>query len=103
MLASMPDDELLSLMGDQYQGGNAAGLPLRHDGTSFYHEGMQPYGQDFGALDPAAHVPEGYRLPSYGDFAVFAASDDYNLGGAGSRSFINRQGSSDVQGQSGES
>lgn len=92
MLASMPDDELLSLMGDQYQGGNAAGLPLRHDGTSFHHEGMQSYGQDFGVLDPVAHVPEGYRLPSYGDFAFFAASDDYNLGGTGSRSFINRQG-----------
>ena len=92
MLMTMPEGELLALMGDQYQGGNTDGLPLAHDGTAFYHEGMRSSGQDYGLLAPESSAPAGYRLPSYEDFAFFAASDDYNLGGVGQRSFVNREG-----------
>lgn len=91
-LQTMPDDSLLALMGDQYQAGNPDGLVLSHNGSAYYYEGMKAYGGDFGLLDPAAMAPDGYQIPSYDDFAYLAASDDYNLGGVGTRTFTNRKG-----------
>lgn len=91
-LAACDADELLLLMGDQYQGGNRQGLPLRHNGTAFYYEGMQSSGQNFGTLDPTAMAPDGYRVPDYDDYAFFAGSDNYNIGGVGTRSYTNRNG-----------
>lgn len=90
LLATCDDAELLSLLGDQYQGGNTQGLPLRHDGTSFYHEGMASSGQNFGTLDPTAMAPDGYRVPGYADYAFFTRSDNYNIGGVGERTYRNR-------------
>ena len=92
LLVSASETELLGLMGDQYQGGNPDGLPLRYDGASFYHEGMKSSAQNFGTADPHSMAPDGYMLPDYEDFAFLAASDDYNLGGVGSRQFTNREG-----------
>ena len=92
LLQTMPDEELLELMGDQYQGGNADGLPLRHDGNAFYHEGMMSSAGSFGTADPSMMVPAGYTLPSYDDFAFLAANDNHNIGGVGERSYMNRQG-----------
>ena len=91
-LQTMPDDSLLALMGDQYQAGNPDGFVLSHNGSAYYYEGMKAYGGDFGLLDPAAMAPDGYQIPSYDDFAYLAASDDYNLGGVGTRTFTNRKG-----------
>lgn len=91
-LNSCDDTELLRLMGDQYQAGNLQGLPLRHDGSAFYHEGMFSSGQNFGTLDPTLMAPDGYRIPDYDDYAFFSASDNYNIGGVGSRSYKNRNG-----------
>ena len=91
-LATCDETELLRLMGDQYQGGNQQGLPLKYDGTSFYHEGMRPAGQNFGTLDPAYMAPDGYQIPDYDDYALFTGSDNYNIGGVGSRSYRNRAG-----------
>lgn len=91
-LTTCPDDELLRLLGDQYQGGNPDGLPLRHNGTAFYHEGMRPSAQNFGTLDPTAMAPDGYRIPDYDDYAFFGANENYNLGGVGSRSYRNAAG-----------
>lgn len=91
-LASCSDEELLRLLGDQYQGGNRQGLPLRHNGTSFYYEGMQGSAQHFGALDPTYMAPDGYEVPDYDDYAFFSGSDNYNIGGVGSRSYNNRRG-----------
>ena len=65
MLASETESVLLELMGDQYQGGNPDGLPLRHDGSAFYHEGMKASAQNFGTLDPESMAPDGYRIPDY--------------------------------------
>ena len=92
MLLALPGDSLLGLMGDQYQAGNPDGLRLSHDGSLYYYEGMKSSGGDFGLLDPAVMAPDGYRIPSYEDFAFLAASDDYNLGGTGTRTFTNRVG-----------
>lgn len=91
-LNSCGDDELLRLMGDQYQAGNADGLPLRHDGTSFYHEGMKPSAQNFGTTDPAAMAPDGYRIPGYEEYAFFSGSNNHNIGGIGTRSYRNMAG-----------
>lgn len=85
-------DELLRLMGDQYQGGNPAGLPLRHDGALFYYEGMSSTAKDFGTLDPTSMAPAGYRLPDYDDYAFFSGSKNYNIGGVGSRTYRNMAG-----------
>lgn len=86
------EEELLRLMGDQYQGGNQQGLPLRHDGTAFYHEGMLGSAQNFGTLDPTYMAPDGYQLPDYDDYAFFSGSNNYNIGGVGSRTYQNGAG-----------
>ena len=92
LLASEPESVLLELMGDQYQGGNPDGLRLMHDGTAFYYEGMKASGQNFGTLDPESMAPDGYRIPDYEDYAFFSASDNYNIGGTGTRTFRNISG-----------
>ena len=79
-------------MGDQYQAGNTDGLPLRHNGTSFHYEGIKSSAQNFGTLDPTAMAPEGYRIPDYDDYAFFSGSNNYNIGGIGSRTYSNMAG-----------
>ena len=92
MLSSVPEDELLELMGEQYQAGNPDGLPLSHDGTAFFHNGMKSQAMNFGLLDPEEMAPDGYRIPDYDDYAFFSASDNFNVGGIGERSFNNMSG-----------
>ena len=91
-LIAADDADLLALLGDQYQAGNPQGLPLRHDGSAFYHEGMASSGQNFGVLDPTAMAPCGYQVPDYDDYAFFTRSENYNLGGVGERTFRNATG-----------
>ncbi|MGI6220036.1 MAG: hypothetical protein ACOYJE_09330 [Bacteroidaceae bacterium] len=92
LLEHAPADSLLMMMGDQYQGGIFQGMPLRHDGTAFYHEGMRPSGQNFGLLEPTLMAPDGYQIPAYDDYAWLSANDNQNLGGIGSRTYSNRHG-----------
>ena len=92
LLRDIPADSLLVLMGDQYQAGFYEGLPLRHDGENFYHEGMRPSGQNFGLLDPVLMAPDGYSVPDYDDYAWLSANDNQNLGGTGTRTYTNRHG-----------
>lgn len=91
-LAAADDAELLRLLGDQYQGGNVQGLPLRHDGEAFYYEGMASTGGNFGTLDPASMAPAGYRVPSYDDYAYLSRSENFNLGGVGEHTYANAAG-----------
>lgn len=91
-LIGCDDAELLALLGDQYQAGNLQGLPLRHDGVAFYHEGMAATGQNFGTIDPTAMAPEGYRIPDYDDYAFFTLNENYNIGGVGERTYRNAAG-----------
>ena len=91
-LAAADDADLLELLGDQYQAGNRQGLPLRHDGSAFYYEGMAASGQNFGTLDPTEMAPPGYQVPGYDAYAFFAQSENYNLGGIGERTFRNAAG-----------
>lgn len=91
-LSSVSDDELLSLLGDQYQGGNRQGLPLSHDGTAFYHEGVASQAQNFGTLPPTEMAPYGYQIPDYNDYLFFSRNGNFNLGGVGTRTYQNSQG-----------
>lgn len=91
-LTTVSEDELLNLLGDQYQGGNKQGLPLRHDGTAFYHEGVAASAQNFGTLPPAEMAPPGYQIPGYDDYLAFSKNGNFNLGGVGSRSYQNSKG-----------
>lgn len=88
-LATCDDAELLALLGDQYQAGNPNGLPLRHNGTVFYHEGMAGSAQNFGTVDPSTMAPYGYQIPDYDDYAFFSRNENYNIGGVGERSYLN--------------
>lgn len=92
VLATAQPDVLLRMMGDQYQAGFTGGLPLRHDGQDFYHEGMRPSGHNFGTVDPASMAPDGYRVPGYDDYAWLSANDNHNIGGTGTRTYTNRHG-----------
>lgn len=91
-LMNCSESELLALMGHQYQGGNNDGLPLSHNGNSFYYDGMKSSGQNFGTMGPSEMAPDGYRIPSYEDYAFFSWGDNVNLGGVGSRPFNNKTG-----------
>lgn len=91
-LTSVSDDELLELLGDQYQGGNKQGLPLRHDGTAFYHEGIAAQAQNFGLLAPTEMAPPGYQIPDYEDYMFFSKNGNFNLGGVGTRTYQNSKG-----------
>lgn len=92
ILSSIPEDGLLALMGHQYQGGNPQGLPLKHDGSAFYYEGMSSSALDFGSLPPDQMAPDGFMIPDHDQIAFFTGSDNYNLGGVGTRPFNNTTG-----------
>ena len=90
-LTNCTDDEFLHILGDQYQGGNPDGLPLRHDGSSFYYEGMKASAGNFGTIDPTVMAPDGFEIPDYDDYRFFTANNNFNLG-YGSNAFNNNLG-----------
>ena len=53
---------------------------------------MKSSAQNFGTMDPAAMAPDGYRIPGYDEYAFFSGSNNYNIGGIGTRSFRNISG-----------
>lgn len=89
-LMEMSASDLLGIMGDQYQAGYTEGLPLAYEGSAFLYKGMKTSARDFGSVSPETMAPAGYRIPEYGDYAFFTGSDNFNLGGAGERTFRNR-------------
>ncbi len=91
-LTTCSDDELLPLMGGQYQGGNPNELPLSYNGTTFYHEGMKGSAQNWGQIPATQMAPEGYQLPTYNDYAFFVWGTNCNIGGVGTRTHQNSRG-----------
>ena len=91
-LTTCSDDELLVLMGGQYQGGNPDELPLSHNGTAFYYEGMKGSAQNWGQIPATQMAPDGYQLPTYDDYAFFVWGTNCNIGGVGTRTHQNSQG-----------
>lgn len=91
-LTTCGEEELLRLMGDQYQASNRGGLPLRHNGTAFFYEGMSSSAQNFGSIPAEEMAPEGYRVPNLDDYSHFAASRNSDLGGVGTKSYRSMKG-----------
>lgn len=92
VLATCSDDELLAWMGGQYQGGNPDELPLRHDGSVFFHEGYKSNPQNWGNMAATQMAPAGYEVPGYDDYAFFGWGTNSNIGGTGTRTYQNAQG-----------
>lgn len=92
-LQNCTEDELLNLLGHQYQGGYAQGLPLAWDASqlAFYYEGMRGTAANFATIADSLMVPPGYRLPRYEDYKFFSKSDNFNFGRPGSRTFRNTE------------
>ena len=82
----------LVLIGGQYQGGNPDELPLSHNGTAFYYEGMKGSAQNWGQIPATQMAPDGYQLPTYDDYAFFVWGTNCNIGGVGTRTHQNSQG-----------
>ena len=71
-LSTCTDEEWLAVWGDVYQGNNPNGLPLRHNGTSFYYEGFDPDNTvQIGDLPVTEMAPDGYQLPGEAEFSQF--------------------------------
>lgn len=71
-LSTCTDEEWLAVWGDVYQGNNPNGLPLRHNGTSFYYEGFdQDNTVQIGDLPVTEMAPDGYQLPGEAEFSQF--------------------------------
>lgn len=80
-LKTCSDEELLNIMGDQYQAGNPEGLKLTHDGSRFYYEGYRTtVSGNFGTMLPTEMAPDGYQIPNYNNYRFFAWGDNCNLG-----------------------
>lgn len=90
-MASCSNDDLLAVIGDQYQGGNPEGLKLTYKDGSFYYEGFQSQAQDFGAMKAGEMAPAGFEIPQYSHFRFFTGSDDFGLA-LGSDGFYNGKG-----------
>lgn len=93
-LQSCTEDELLGLLGHQYQGGFPQGLPLAWDAaeSKFYYEGTRSSVPGFTATADSLMVPPGYRVPRKEDFQAFSQNENFNLGKPGIRSFTNAAG-----------
>ena len=93
-LMKAPEDSLLLLMGDQYQGGNNQGLELTYSGGNFHYNGISGSAKDFGSLSPTAMAPAGYEIPDRADYAFLLpeGTTNYNLGGVGTRLYTNASG-----------
>lgn len=77
-LSTCDENELLHLLGYQYQAGYPDGYPLKHNETAFYYEGMRNSAENFGLLSSEEMAPEGYQIPDYDDYAFFTRNTDFN-------------------------
>lgn len=91
-LQNCSQDELVELLGDQYQAGNPDGLKLTHQDNLFYYEGFQNSTKNFGTMPPTEMAPSGYQIPGYDDFRFFTWGNDCNLGYDSSGVFNNKLG-----------
>lgn len=90
-LSQCSDEELLWVLGDQYQGGNPDGLQLTVTDGKFHYAGFSTRAESFGQRPATAMAPDGYQIPSYDDYRFFTASNDFNLG-YGTGTFNNNLG-----------
>ena len=78
-LKSCPQENLMSVMGDQYQGGNLEGLTLAVSDGNFFYEGFKQNISVNINSQGKQMAPAGYELPSVTDFRRLVASNNYRL------------------------
>lgn len=79
-LKSCSLEDLMAVMGDQYQGGNLEGLPLAVSEGKFLYTGFkQSVSANINAQSKQM-APPGYEMPSENDFRRLVASSNYFLG-----------------------
>lgn len=78
-LKSCSQEELMAVMGDQYQGGNLEGLPLALSGGKFQYTGFKSSVSVNINTQAKQMAPVGYEMPSETDFRRLVASNDYKL------------------------
>ena len=91
-LQNCNNDELLQLLGSQYQAGNPNGLKLTHEDDIFYYEDFKTNTDNFGTISPTEMAPAGYQIPDYDNFRFFTWNNDSNLGYNNPGNFKNSQG-----------
>lgn len=78
-LVNCTHEELMAVMGDQYQGGNFEGLPLILSEGKFEYSGFKSSVSVNINTQGKQMVPSGYEMPSDDDFRRLVASYDYKL------------------------
>ena len=88
-LQSCNEEELLKLLGDQYQGNQMQGLKLAYDDSKqkYYFNGMKSSAKDWGQIAETDMTPAGYRLPKSEDWQKLVPDQNYNLKGPGTRTY----------------
>lgn len=79
-LTSCSPEELMAVMGDQYQGGNLEGLPLTVSDGKFAYSGFKSSVSVNINAQGKQMAPPGYEMPSDDDFRRLVASYDHKLG-----------------------
>lgn len=78
-LKTCSQEELMAVMGDQYQGGDVEGLPLAVSEGKFLYTGFKQNVSVNINTQSKQMVPAGYELPTINDFRRLVASNDYKL------------------------
>ena len=79
-LTTCTQEELMAVMGDQYQGGNLEGLPLTLSDGKFEYSGFKSSVSVNINTQGKQMAPPGYEMPSQNDFRRLVYSTDANLG-----------------------
>lgn len=84
-LKTCPEDELLDLLGHQYQVGFAQGFPLvwNTKNSVFCYEGLSRTAPNIDTIENSEMIPPGYRMPRRNDYRALSYNENYDLGGSG--------------------
>lgn len=81
-LQTVSDSALVCLAGDGYKTSNTTGLKLKKHNDSFSFENYNTTsgsGQPINQLNPTAHCPSGYRMPTQEEFKYFLDKSNNNI------------------------
>lgn len=79
-LTSCSEEELLKIMGDQYQVPHHEGMKLMYDSRNkYYHTNFKDNTGDFGNTTPTDMAPTGYRIPTSDAFKYLMSGNNMQL------------------------
>lgn len=80
-LNGLTDEQLLPLMGSQYQAGREEGMRLSvNENNLFYYEGFTNQTKNFGNIPATEMAPYGYLVPTFEDYRLLTNGKNMNLG-----------------------